>query len=152
MAGTSSTASTAPARRRTWWTVGALVAVVVAVVVGAGVATNWFDGRIGALGDGASTESGVIVRFDGRDYWVSDYHLADSALGAPIAQDQPFQGTTADLRAIEGQDPAVTMAAYLPALSQASPEPGWRLVSIDAGYWTDQANVAANSSLFDPQP
>jgi len=26
------------------------------------------------------------------------------------------------------------------------------LVSTDADYWTDQANVAANSSLFDPQP
>ncbi len=152
MSGTSSTAGTAPKRRRTGWTVGALVAVVVGVVVAAGVAPHGVGGRVGALGDSASSTSGVIVRYDGRDYWVSDYHVADSALGADIAQDQLFQGTTVDLREIEGQDPAVTMAAYLPPLSQASPTPGWRLVSTDADYWTDQANVAANSSLFDPQP
>lgn len=132
------------------WTLGALVAVVVGVVVALGVAGGWFGG--GGAGDGASNEAGMVVRYDGRDYWVSDYYVADSALGPAIASDQPFTDTTVDLREIQGQDPAVTMAAYTPPLSTASPTAGWHLVSTDADYWTDQANVEANSALFDPQP
>lgn len=131
------------------WTVGALVAVLVGVAVALGVSGGWFSG---SSSDGADATSGMVVRYDGRDYWVSDYYVADFALGPAIASDQPFMDTTVDLREIEGQDPAVTMAAYTPPLSTASPTAGWHLVSTDADYWTDQANVAANSALFDPQP
>ncbi|MGD9957237.1 MAG: hypothetical protein AB7O74_08550 [Candidatus Nanopelagicales bacterium] len=131
------------------WTVGALVAVVIAIVVAVGVGSGWFaDGDPGA----DDTASGVVVRYDGRDYWVSDYEVADSALGAPLATDLPFQDTTTDVRAIQGQDSAVTVAAYLPPLSAASPKAGWRLVSTDSAYWTQQANVEANSALFVSAP
>ena len=131
------------------WTVGALVAVIVGVVVALGVSSGWFGS--GSPG-GDSATSGVIVRYDGRDYWVSDYEVADSALGDTLATDLLFQDTTADVRAISGQDPAVTVAAYLPPLSSASPTAGWRLVSTDPGYWTDQTNVHANAALFVSAP
>lgn len=131
--------------RQRGWTVGALVAVIVGIVAALGVANGWIgDGDPGA----DDTTSGVVVRYDGRDYWVSDYEIAPSALGATLATALPFQGTTADVRAVEGQDPAVTVAAYLPPLSSASPTAGWRLVSTDSAYWTDTANVQANSALF----
>jgi hypothetical protein len=131
------------------WTVGALVAVIVGIVVALGVSSGW-------MGNGApgsdSAESGVIVRYDGRDYWVSDYEIAPSALGDTLATGLQFQDTTADVKAIEGQDPTVTVAAYLPPLSSSSPQAGWRLVSTDSGYWTDMAHVQAHSSLFVSAP
>lgn len=131
------------------WTVGALIAVIVGIVVAVGIGTGWFtDGDPGA----DDTMSGVVVRYEGRDYWVSDYEVAASALGDTLATDLPFQDTTADVRAIEGLDPAVTVAAYLPPLSTASPTAGWRLVSTDAEYWTDADNVKANSALLADQP
>ena len=131
------------------WTVGALVAVIVGIVVAVGVGSGWFtDGDPGA----DDTLSGVIVRYDGRDYWVSDYEVADSALGDQLATDLPFQDTTTDVKAIHGQDPEVTVAAYLPPLSTASPQAGWRLVSTDSAYWTQQSNVDANSWLFVSAP
>lgn len=131
------------------WTVGALVAVVVGVVVALGASSGWFGG---GSPDGDSATSGVIVRYDGRDYWVSDYEVADTALGETLATGLQFQDTTADVRAIEGQDPTVTVAAYLPPLSSASPTAGWRLVSTDAAFWTDQTNVQANDALFVSTP
>jgi len=131
------------------WTVGALIAVIVGIVVAVGVGTGWFtDGDPGA----DDTMSGVIVRYEGRDYWVSDYEVVASALGDTLATDLPFQDTTADVRAIEGLDPEVTVAAYLPPLSTASPTAGWRLVSTDSAYWTDADNVKANSALLADQP
>jgi len=131
------------------WTVGALVAVLVGVMVAVGTANGWlFDGDAGA----DETLSGVVVRYDGRDYWVSDYEVAEPALGEQLATDLPFQDTTADVRAIDGQDPTVTVAAYLPPLSSASPRAGWRLVSTDPAYWTQQANVDANAGLFVTAP
>ena len=108
------------------WTVGALVAVIVGVVVALGVSSGWFGS---ASPSGDSAKSGVIVRYDGRDYWVSDYEVADSALAETLATDLVFQDTTADVKAIEGQDPTVTVAAYLPPLSSASPTAGWRLAT-----------------------
>jgi hypothetical protein len=131
------------------WTVGALVAVIVGVMVALGVSSGWFGN--GAPGSD-SAESGVIVRYDGRDYWVSDYEIAPSALGNTLATGLQFQDTTADVKAIEGQDPTVTVAAYLPPLSSSSPRAGWRLVSTDSGYWTDQAHVQANAALFVSAP
>lgn len=128
------------------WTVGALVAVLVGVVAAIGVSGGWFGGS--ASSPGSDSIAGVIVRYDGHDYWVSDYGIAPSALGGDLATDVPFQDTTTDLRAIAGQDPSVTLAAYLPPLSTASPKAGWRLVSTDSGYWTDQANVQANAALL----
>ena len=52
------------------------------------------------------------------------------------------------LLAVQGQDPAVTVAAYVPALSSSLPRPAWLLASTDSAYWTDQTNVDANASLF----
>jgi hypothetical protein len=131
------------------WTVGALVAVIVGIVAALGVSNGWF----GSGSPGSDTaESGVIVRYDGRDYWVSDYEIAPSALGDTLATDLAFQDTTADVKAIEGQDPTVTVAAYLPPLSSASPTAGWRLVSTDSAYWTDAANVKANAAILADQP
>ncbi len=127
------------------WTVGALVAVIVGIVVALGVSNGWIgDGDPGA----DDTTSGVIVRYDGRDYWVSDYEITPTALGETLATGLQFQDTTADVKAIEGQDPTVTVAAYLPPLSSSSPKAGWRLVSTDSGYWTDLAHVQANAALF----
>ncbi|MFC6237433.1 hypothetical protein [Longivirga aurantiaca] len=131
------------------WTVGALVAVIVGVVAALGVSSGWFGSGSPGID---SSKSGVIVRYDGRDYWVSDYEVADAVLGETLATDLLFQDTTADVKAIEGQDPAVTVAAYLPPLSSASPTAGWRLVSTDPGYWTDQENVRANAALFVTAP
>lgn len=131
------------------WTVGALVAVIVGIVVALGVSGGWLgDGDPGA----DDTTSGVIVRYEGRDYWVSDYEIAPSALGDTLATGLQFQDTTADVKAIEGQDPTVTVAAYLPPLSSSSPKAGWRLVSTDSGYWTDMAHVQANAALFVSAP
>jgi hypothetical protein len=131
------------------WTVGALVAVIVGIVVALGASSGWFGS--GAPGSD-SAKSGVIVRYEGRDYWVSDYEIAPSALGDTLATGLQFQDTTADVKAIEGQDPTVTVAAYLPPLSSSSPKAGWRLVSTDSGYWTDMAHVQANASLFVSAP
>ena len=89
------------------WTVGALVAVIVGIVVALGVSNGWIgDGDPGA----DDTTSGVIVRYDGRDYWVSDYEITPTALGETLATGLQVQDTTADVKAIEGQDPTVTLA------------------------------------------
>ena len=133
--------------RQRGWTVGALVAVIVGIVLAVGASSGWFGSGAPASN---TAESGVIVRYDGRDYWVSDYEVADTALGDSLATDLLFQDTTADVRAITGQDPTVTVAAYLPPLSSASPTAGWRLVSTDPGYWTEQTNVQANAAIFAP--
>lgn len=134
------------------WAIGALVAVLLAVIGVLGLSAGRFGGGLGSTTGDGDTTSGMVVRHEGRDYWVSDYYVAPSVLRATLALDQPFMDTTVDLRAIEGQDPSVTMAAYTPRLSQASPTAGWHLVSTDAAYWTDEANVRANASLFAPPP
>ena len=119
---------------RRGWTVGALVAVLVGVGVALGVSGGWFSG---SPSEGASATSGNVVTYDGREYGVSSMEVAEASLGADVAQDVPYQDTTADLREIVGLDPEVVLAAYVPQQSSQVPRPAWLLVSTDSGRAAD---------------
>lgn len=131
---------------RTWWARWALGAAAVAVAVGVlGLALGWWDGHLPWAKD---TRSGNVVVHDGRTYFVSSLEVSTDRLGASIAQDVPYQDTTADLRAVDGFDPEVTLAAYVPPQSSAVPRTTWLLASTDPTVWTDPDTLAQTQAAI----
>ena len=91
-------------------------------------------------GDGSTTGTGLT--YDGRFYWASGLEVRAESLGEPVAQGVAFQDRTADLRRIDGLDPAVTMAALLPSLNGSPGGLRWTLVSTDQDRGTNPAGYA----------
>jgi hypothetical protein len=122
------------------WVLGA---VGVLAVVGLALAV-WLR----ANPPGGSTANGTVVTYQGRTYWVSGERVADSALGADVASDVPFQDTTADLRQVDGFAPDEALAAYLPALTSSQTGPGWTFVAVDQTLGTNPGADPSASAVL----
>jgi hypothetical protein len=123
-----------------------VLAVVAVLAVVGGLAYAGLSGRREA----ASTANGTGLTYDGRWYWASSSEVAAAALAAPVAQDVPFQDTTADLRAIEGFAPDVALAALLPPLTGGGGGPRWTFVSTDQDRGTNPTAYADSAAVPAP--
>jgi hypothetical protein len=122
---------------------GVVVAVVALLVVGAW----WFAERPNPFSSGTTT-TGNVVTFQGRTYWVSGERVAETSLGADVAQDVLYQGTTADLREVLGFPPDQVLAAYIPAQRAGQTGPGWTFVAVDQSLGTNPlADPSASAVL-----
>lgn len=130
--------------RRGLRVLGVVAALVALLVVGA----VWFADRPNPLSSANGTESGNVVTYDGRTYWVSGERVAGTALGAPVAQAVPYQDTTADLREVRGFPPDQVLAAYIPAQRAGQTGSGWTFVAVDQALGTNPlADPSASAVL-----
>jgi len=95
-----------------------------------------------------NSRSGTGLTYDGRFYLASGAEVRVDALGAVLATGVAFQDTTADLRAITGLDPAVTLAAHLPPISTQVTHVAWILVSTDEQLGADPAAYAQTRDVL----
>ncbi len=122
-----------------------VVAVVVALLA-AGI--WWFADHPNPLSSANGSESGNVVTYDGRTYWVSGERVAEASLGAPVAAQGMHQGTGADLREVTGFPADQVLAAYLPPQRAGQTGSGWTFVAVDQSLGTNPlANPSASAVL-----
>jgi hypothetical protein len=117
----------------------ALVVVAVAAVVVVRQRHDW-----------AQTANGTGLTYQDRWYWASSARVADTALGDVVAHGVAFQDRTTDLRAVNGFDPAIALAAYLPSLDGSPGGDRWTWVSTDQGKGTDPSSHADVRAVLVP--
>ena len=127
-----------------------LTAVVVLAVVGAAAyaVVSSRRGTDATSASPAANANGTGLTYEGRFYWASGSEVAAASLGAPVASGVAFQDRTADLRAIEGFDPEVALAALLPPLTGGGGGPRWTFVSTDQDRGVNPAAYADTAAVL----
>jgi hypothetical protein len=114
---------------RGYRTIAAAIIVVAVAVSG----LYWMHTR------NESAATGTGLTYNGTFYWASGAEVRTDALGPTTAQGVAFQDTKTTLREIQGLDPNVTMAAWLPMISSQVPHAAWILISTDQSRGTNPA-------------
>ena len=128
-------------------TVLGAVAVVVALLA---VGVWWFADHPNPFSSANGTESGNVVGYEGRTYWVSGERVADASLGAAVAGQGMHQGTAVDLRAVTGFPSDQVLAAYLPAQRAGQTGSGWTFVAVDQDLGTNPLAVPSAKAVLQP--
>ena len=119
------------------------MAVVIVVAVAAYAGST-------ARREAASTANGTGLTYEGRFYWASAGRVADSKLRAPVADSVAFQDIRTELRAVDGFDPELALAAMLPSLDGSPGGPRWTFVSTDQPRGTNPTAYADSAAVLSP--
>ena len=135
----------AAVRARDLRVLGIVAGLVVLLVVG----LWWFAGRPDPASSADGSTTGNVLTYQGRQYWVSGQRVAQAALGSEVAQDVPYQDTTADLRQVRGFPADQVLAAYVPAQRAGLTGSGWEFVAVDQSLGTNPAADPSASAVLE---